>query len=207
MKKALKTHLTRSSNCSDHRRHLHLYNKQQPSLAIALCTHSHSGTERQLDSFHALLHQSRVLTYILSTWKCTGDYSLPFWNLYRVPFAATPCLLAVEQINFRIGSLPHTSEPPRGEVGKQMSFDALVLQEKNRLEKLHPTPEDIPSCMKLLDDFMTCNSECASRRLPPSQQLFCQSWAHSCALCIDMAISLSVVRSWRTLSSVQACGR
>ena len=33
----------------------------------------------------------------------------------------------------------------------------LVRQEEERLRKLHPTPEDIPGCMKLFDDFLLCN--------------------------------------------------
>ena len=33
----------------------------------------------------------------------------------------------------------------------------LVRQEEERLRKVHPTPEDIPGCMKLFDDFLLCN--------------------------------------------------
>ena len=34
----------------------------------------------------------------------------------------------------------------------------LVAQEEARLRQLHPTPEDIPSCMTVFDDFLSCNS-------------------------------------------------
>ena len=35
----------------------------------------------------------------------------------------------------------------------------LFRQEEERLRKLHPTPEDVPGCMKLFDDFLLCNGE------------------------------------------------
>ncbi len=38
-----------------------------------------------------------------------------------------------------------------------LDFKQAVEQEIERLEKLHPTPEDIPGCMKLIDEFLTCN--------------------------------------------------
>jgi hypothetical protein len=34
----------------------------------------------------------------------------------------------------------------------------LVAQEEARLRQLHPTPEDIPTCMTVFDGFLTCNS-------------------------------------------------
>ncbi|KAJ2994494.1 hypothetical protein NUW54_g7540 [Trametes sanguinea] len=40
----------------------------------------------------------------------------------------------------------------------------LVRQEEEYLRKVHPTPEDIPGCMKLFDDFLLCNGKCS---LPP----------------------------------------
>ncbi|KAI0374469.1 hypothetical protein BV20DRAFT_961638 [Pilatotrama ljubarskyi] len=33
----------------------------------------------------------------------------------------------------------------------------LIRQEEEYLRKVHPTPEDIPGCMKLFDDFLLCN--------------------------------------------------
>ncbi|KAH9978801.1 hypothetical protein BGW80DRAFT_1280987, partial [Lactifluus volemus] len=33
----------------------------------------------------------------------------------------------------------------------------LVAQEEARLRQLHPTPEDIPTCMTVFDDFLSCN--------------------------------------------------
>ena len=43
-----------------------------------------------------------------------------------------------------------------------MSLDAppkleFVKQEEEYLRKVHPTPEDVPGCMKLFDDFLLCN--------------------------------------------------
>lgn len=39
-------------------------------------------------------------------------------------------------------------------------FEETVKQEEARLRIVHPATEDIPGCMTLLDDFLSCNSEC-----------------------------------------------
>ena len=44
-------------------------------------------------------------------------------------------------------------------------FEEMVKQEEVRLQAVHPTTEDIPGCMSLLDDFLSCNSACLSRTL------------------------------------------
>ncbi|KAI0311709.1 hypothetical protein OF83DRAFT_1068362 [Amylostereum chailletii] len=36
-------------------------------------------------------------------------------------------------------------------------FSQTVKEEEIRLRSLHPTTDDIPSCMSLFDDFLTCN--------------------------------------------------
>ena len=36
-------------------------------------------------------------------------------------------------------------------------FNTVVEEETARLKLLHPTPEDIPGCLKLFDDFLMCN--------------------------------------------------
>ena len=33
----------------------------------------------------------------------------------------------------------------------------VIKQEEEYLRKVHPTPEDVPGCMKLFDDFLMCN--------------------------------------------------
>ena len=45
----------------------------------------------------------------------------------------------------------------------------LVRQEEEYLRKVHPTPEDIPGCMKLFDDFPLCNGPSS---LPSPSHLF-----------------------------------
>ncbi|KAI0336126.1 hypothetical protein GY45DRAFT_1342223 [Cubamyces sp. BRFM 1775] len=40
--------------------------------------------------------------------------------------------------------------------GEQLNPE-IVRQEEDYLRKVHPTPEDIPGCMKLFDDFLLCN--------------------------------------------------
>ncbi|KZS89034.1 hypothetical protein SISNIDRAFT_459269 [Sistotremastrum niveocremeum HHB9708] len=38
-----------------------------------------------------------------------------------------------------------------------VDFTTIVKEEVARLQVLHPTPEDVPSCLKLFDDFLNCN--------------------------------------------------
>ena len=38
-----------------------------------------------------------------------------------------------------------------------LDFETVVEQEVKRLQVIHPTPEDIPGCMRLLDDFLSCH--------------------------------------------------
>ena len=44
------------------------------------------------------------------------------------------------------------------EIKDSDKFKAAVSQEETRLRNLHPTPEEIPSCMSAFDDFLSCNS-------------------------------------------------
>ena len=37
-------------------------------------------------------------------------------------------------------------------------FNVVVSQEEARLGQLHPTPEEVPSCMSAFDNFLSCNS-------------------------------------------------
>ncbi|KAF8265791.1 hypothetical protein EI94DRAFT_1734545 [Lactarius quietus] len=38
-----------------------------------------------------------------------------------------------------------------------ITFETAVSQEETRLRQLHPATEDIPSCMSVFDDFLSCN--------------------------------------------------
>ena len=38
-----------------------------------------------------------------------------------------------------------------------VDFETAVQQEEAYLRKVHPTSDDIPSCMKLFDNFLQCN--------------------------------------------------
>jgi hypothetical protein len=42
-------------------------------------------------------------------------------------------------------------------------FEETVKQEEARLRIVHPTAEEIPGCMSLLDDFLSCNSTCLAQ--------------------------------------------
>ncbi|KAI0302483.1 hypothetical protein BC826DRAFT_1089647 [Russula brevipes] len=35
--------------------------------------------------------------------------------------------------------------------------DSTVKDDESRLRRLHPTPEDTPTCMTVFDDFLACN--------------------------------------------------
>lgn len=39
----------------------------------------------------------------------------------------------------------------------KLDFETATKQEVTRLEKLHPTPEDLPGCMSMFDTFLSCN--------------------------------------------------
>ena len=39
-----------------------------------------------------------------------------------------------------------------------IEFETAVSQEEARLRQLHPTTDDIPTCMSVFDDFLSCNS-------------------------------------------------
>jgi hypothetical protein len=49
-------------------------------------------------------------------------------------------------------------------------FNAVVSQEETRLRQLHPTPDDIPTCMSQFDNFLSCNST----PIPPLMSLCSQ---------------------------------
>ncbi|TFK73994.1 hypothetical protein BDN72DRAFT_789983 [Pluteus cervinus] len=40
---------------------------------------------------------------------------------------------------------------------KDAAFERTVQQEVSRLEAHHPSPDDIPGCLSLFDDFLSCN--------------------------------------------------
>lgn len=42
----------------------------------------------------------------------------------------------------------------------KLDYETAVQQEIAHLKKVHPKPEDIPSCMALLDTFLSCHREC-----------------------------------------------
>lgn len=37
-----------------------------------------------------------------------------------------------------------------------LDFKAVVKQEEERLRRLHPTSSDIPGCLSLFDDYLSC---------------------------------------------------
>lgn len=49
------------------------------------------------------------------------------------------------------------STPSSSSTTPPEDFKVIVRQEEDRLRKMHPTPEDIPGCMTVFDDFLKCN--------------------------------------------------
>lgn len=55
-------------------------------------------------------------------------------------------------------TLRAVSWPNTATMTDSIVFETAVSQEEYRLRQLHPTTEDIPSCMTVFDDFLSCNS-------------------------------------------------
>ncbi len=45
-------------------------------------------------------------------------------------------------------------------------FEKVVWEEITRLRLLHPTPDDIPGCVSIFDEYLSCNGEYMFVRLP-----------------------------------------
>jgi hypothetical protein len=41
----------------------------------------------------------------------------------------------------------------------KLDFKAAVEQEEARLRLLHPTPSDIPGCISVFDDYISCSGK------------------------------------------------
>ena len=85
-----------------------------------------------------------------------------------------------------------------------MSLDAppkfeLVKQEEEYLRKVHPTPEDVPGCMKLFDDFLLCNGPSCSFPHKHSPQVCSQTL-------LPCAVMSSQFRSMYRYGEMATCG-
>ena len=49
-----------------------------------------------------------------------------------------------------------------------VDWQTAVREEEENLRKVHPTAEDIPGCMSLLDSFLLCHGMC-----PVISSVFC----------------------------------
>lgn len=38
----------------------------------------------------------------------------------------------------------------------KLDFKVAAKQEEERLRRLHPTPDDVPGCLSLFDDYLSC---------------------------------------------------
>jgi hypothetical protein len=41
----------------------------------------------------------------------------------------------------------------------KLDYKTVVEQEKQRLRIFHPTPEDIPGCISVFDDYLACGGK------------------------------------------------
>jgi len=41
----------------------------------------------------------------------------------------------------------------------KLDLKTAIEQEEARLRQLHPTPDDIPGCISVFDDYLACNGE------------------------------------------------
>ncbi len=72
------------------------------------------------------------------------------------------------------------------------TFERVVEEEVRRLEVIHLTSEDIPGCMRLLDEFLSCHgtSRCStSLSMKLLTRFNCSSW-----IAIEVA-----VQAWRPI--------
>lgn len=44
----------------------------------------------------------------------------------------------------------------------KLDFKTAVEQEEARLRLLHPTPSDVPGCISVFDDYISCSGEHSS---------------------------------------------
>lgn len=75
-----------------------------------------------------------------------------------------------------------------------LDFETAVKQEEAYLRKVHPTPEDIPGCVKLLDSFLLCNGTSYSLRL-------------EIVMLIKSAVVASQARSLYRYGQMAECGQ
>jgi hypothetical protein len=49
----------------------------------------------------------------------------------------------------------------------KLDLQTVFKQEQDRLRKLHPTPADVPSCLGLFDDYLSCSGTSLSSPWSP----------------------------------------
>ncbi len=71
-------------------------------------------------------------------------------------------------------------------MSRKPTLDVVIKQEKIRLRELHPTPEDVPGCMKLFDDFLLCHGE------TPDTVLYCNLLMYNLSHSQSVQVTLQI---------------
>lgn len=66
------------------------------------------------------------------------------------------------------------------------TFESVVEEEVRRLEVVHPTPDDIPGCMRLLDDFLSCHGALGTTSLSTGRSDLNE--LHSSRIAVEVAV-------------------
>lgn len=79
-----------------------------------------------------------------------------------------------------------------------LDFETVVEQEVKRLQVIHPTPEEIPGCIKLLDDFLSCHGASISL-LVTGRKLTVLSTRHATEILVQVWWDITVWEKARRL--------
>lgn len=80
-----------------------------------------------------------------------------------------------------------------------LDFETVVEQEVKRLQVIHPTPEEIPGCIKLLDDFLSCHGAPISLLLVTGRKLTVFSTRHATEIPVQVWWDITVWAKIRRL--------
>jgi hypothetical protein len=61
----------------------------------------------------------------------------------------------------------------------KIDFKKAVEQEEARLRLLHPTPEDIPGCVTVFDDYLACSGKREQTQCCPFAEVDNRCYSHS----------------------------
>lgn len=84
----------------------------------------------------------------------------------------------------------------------KLDFNIVVKQEEERLQRLHPTPSDVPGCLSLFDDYLSCSGGFTNIAPPPYTDTLVQSSVPKSNQYIGMANDRNALPNSRNLNFV-----